>query len=264
MVQITNKKNVPIAIRIMNLCLLNYKHKLSGINSPPERGRGVFFTFLFLFSVTFLNAQTLAPTETEALLTVIVVDKSQKPLEGEKVTFVAEKDKKAYSGVTKADGKFDILVPEGDTYSVQYKAFSENQEYNVLKMPAMEGTVSFEYKLIISPPKVYTLDNVFFDTGKSILKPESSKELNELVDYMLSKKNLKVEIAGHTDNVGNKETNQKLSEDRANSVRAYLIKKGVEGTRVIAKGYGDTQPVAENTTDAGKQKNRRTEVRSID
>ncbi|MCW3070767.1 MAG: hypothetical protein JWO44_657 [Bacteroidetes bacterium] len=222
------------------------------------------FTSALLFSFFLTTAQTLQPTETEALLTVVVVDKAQKPLEGEKVTFVAAKDKKAYSGVTKADGKFDLLVPEGDTYNVQYKAFSENQDYNVLKMPSMEGTVSFEYKLIISPPKTYTLDNVFFDTGKSTLKPESSKELNELVEYMLMKKSLKIEIAGHTDNVGNKDANQKLSEDRANAVRSYLVKKGVEAGRVIAKGYGDTQPVAENTTDAGRQKNRRTEVRSLE
>jgi len=221
-------------------------------------------TSALLLSFFISNAQTLEPTETEALLTVVVVDKAQKPLEGEKVTFVASKDKKAYSGVTKANGKFDLLVPEGDTYNVQYKAFSENQDYNVLKMPSMEGTVSFEYKLIISPPKTYTLDNVFFDTGKSTLKPESSKELNELVEYMLMKKSLKIEIAGHTDNVGNKEANQKLSEDRANAVRAYLVKKGVDAARVIAKGYGDTQPVAENTTEAGKQKNRRTEVRSLE
>ncbi|MCW3102681.1 MAG: outer membrane protein/peptidoglycan-associated protein [Bacteroidetes bacterium] len=222
------------------------------------------FTSALLLSFFITNAQTLEPTETEALLTVVVVDKAQKPLEGEKVTFVATKDKKTYSGVTKANGKFDLLVPEGDTYNVQYKAFSENQDYNVLKMPSMEGTVSFEYKLIISPPKTYTLDNVFFDTGKSTLKPESSKELNELVEYMLMKKSLKIEIAGHTDNVGNKDANQKLSEDRANAVRTYLVKKGVEAGRVIAKGYGDTQPVAENTTDAGKQKNRRTEVRSLE
>jgi OmpA-OmpF porin, OOP family len=217
----------------------------------------------FLLVIFSSQAQTLQPTETIALLTVVVVDKSQKALEGETVTFVAEKDKKEYSGVTKANGKFDILVPEGDNYKIQYKAFSENQDYNVLKMPSVEGTVEFEYKLIISPPKNYTLDNVFFDTGKSTLKPESSKELNELAEYLSLKKHLVIEIAGHTDNVGNKEANMKLSQDRANSVRTFLIKKGIAGERVIAKGYGDTQPIADNSNDEGKQKNRRTEVRSV-
>ncbi|HEX8516013.1 MAG TPA: OmpA family protein [Bacteroidia bacterium] len=220
-------------------------------------------SLLFFFLIS--RSQSLQPTETDALLTVIVIDKAtQKPLEGEKVSFVSEKNKKVYSGMTGAEGKFDLLVPEGDTYKVQYMAFSENQDYNVLKMPAMEGTVSFEYKLIITPPKTYTLDNVFFDTGKSVLKPESFKELDELFDYMQGKRSLRVEIAGHTDNAGNVAANQKLSEDRAKSVKAYLVKKGIEPARIIAKGYGDTQPVGENTTEAGKAKNRRTEVRSLE
>jgi outer membrane protein OmpA-like peptidoglycan-associated protein len=223
-----------------------------------------YFLSIVLFVIALNSrSQTLEPTETQALLTVVVVDKAQKALEGETVTFVAEKDQKKYSGVTKADGKFDILVPEGDSYKVQYKAFSENQDYNVLKMPSVEGTVNFEYKLIISPPKNYTLDNVFFDTGKSTLKPESSTELNELAEYMLLKKGLAIEIAGHTDNVGNKDANLKLSQDRANSVKAFLVKKGIAAERVIAKGYGDTQPIADNATDEGKKKNRRTEVRSV-
>ncbi|MGZ4035465.1 MAG: OmpA family protein, partial [Bacteroidia bacterium] len=66
-----------------------------------------------------------------------------------------------------------------------------------------------------------------------------------------------------TDNVGNKDANQKLSEDRANSVRTYLIKKGIAAERIVAKGYGDTQPIDDNKTEAGRQKNRRTEVRTI-
>ena len=123
--------------------------------------------------------------------------------------------------------------------------------------------VNFEYKLTIEEPKVFTLNNVFFDSGKSTLKPESSRELDELKEYMSLKMTLHVEIAGHTDNVGNKDANQKFSEDRANTVRNYLIKKGITPERIIAKGYGDAQPVGDNATDAGKQKNRRTEVRIL-
>lgn len=220
---------------------------------------------LFIFAIASINSysQTLEPTETQALLTVLVANDKSKPLEGERVSFFATKDKKVYSGITKANGKFEILVPKGDKYKVQYKAVGGNEDYNTLDMPAVEGLITFEYKLTIVPPKVYTLDNVFFDTGKATLKPESSKELNELAEYMQLKKSMVVEIAGHTDNVGNKDANQKLSEGRANSVRNYLIKKGIVAERIVAKGYGDTQPVADNSTDAGKQKNRRTEVRTI-
>ena len=80
---------------------------------------------------------------------------------------------------------------------------------------------------------------------------------------MTKKKNLVIEIAGHTDNVGKPEANMKLSQGRADAVRNYLIKKGVKPDHVSAKGYGDTSPIATNDTDAGKQRNRRTEVRII-
>ena len=222
-----------------------------------------FILYLFILSAFQSYAQTLEPTETQALLTVLVVNNKNKPLEGETVTFVAAKGKKSYKGITKADGKFQVLIPEGDKYEVLYKAFSSNENYNSMNVPSQEGLIEFEYTLTIEPPKVYTLDNVFFDSGKSTLKVESSKELNELAEYMLLKKNMVVEIAGHTDNVGNKDINQKISEDRANAVRNYLIKKGVTAERIVAKGYGDTQPIGDNTTDSGKQKNRRTEVRTI-
>ena len=130
-------------------------------------------------------------------------------------------------------------------------------------MPKVDGAYSFEYKITITPPKQFTLDNVFFDSGKSTLRAESNKELNELAEYMSLKKTLFIEIAGHTDNVGAPEANLKLSEDRANAVKKYLETKGIASARVTAKGYGDTQPTADNATAAGKQKNRRTEVRII-
>jgi outer membrane protein OmpA-like peptidoglycan-associated protein len=72
-----------------------------------------------------------------------------------------------------------------------------------------------------------------------------------------------VEISGHTDNVGNPADNMILSQDRANTVRNYLIKKGVESNRVTAVGFGDTKPVADNITSQGRQMNRRTEVKII-
>ena len=75
-----------------------------------------------------------------------------------------------------------------------------------------------------------------------------------------SKKNLVIEIGGHTDNVGSVETNMALSQKRADAVKRYLVSKGVSSSQVKTKGYGDTQPVAYNDTDEGRQKNRRTQV----
>jgi len=110
-------------------------------------------------------------------------------------------------------------------------------------------------------PKKFTLDNVHFDTGKATLRSDSYPELKELIELMKYKKNLIIEIAGHTDNVGSPESNLILSQNRANNVKNYLVNNGIRSDRIDSKGYGETQPIAENITEEGKQKNRRTEVR---
>lgn len=220
-------------------------------------------SLIFCFTALGAYSQELQPTENEALLNVSVENEKKQPLEGQPVTFVGARSKKKFSGVTKADGKFSILVPEGDTYDVNYKAFTEDEKFSSLDIPSMAGLINFDYTITVELPKVYTLDNVFFDSGKSTLRAESFRELNELAEFMKSKKSLVIEIAGHTDNVGNPGSNQELSEARANEVRSYLIKNGIAGERIEAKGYGDKQPIESNDTDGGKQKNRRTEVRIV-
>ena len=107
------------------------------------------------------------------------------------------------------------------------------------------------------------LENVYFETGKSNLKPNSFKALDDLVEILKIKTTMAIEIQGHTDNVGKEEDNLKLSQERANEVRKYLITKGIAETRVSAKGYGQTMPVADNGTETGKAKNRRTSLKVI-
>ncbi len=218
---------------------------------------------VLLVSVLNLTGQNLQPTETDALLNVLVMDEEKKPQEGQEVIFASREDTSAYAGITDASGRFSILIPKGRKYDVQYKTFTANLSHKTLTIPADEGKLTFDYTIHIMPPKVYTLDNVFFDSGKTTLNKESFKELDELAEYMSKKTSMVIEIAGHTDNVGIRESNQQLSEDRALAVREYLIKKGIARERVIAKGYGDTQPVSNNDSPEGRQKNRRTEVRII-
>ena len=95
--------------------------------------------------------------------------------------------------------------------------------------------------------------------GKSTLRPESGSELNRLVKLMQDVPTLKVEISGHTDNMGSKTLNSKLSEDRAKSVVLYLTNKGIALDRLVAVGYGSAKPIASNKSSEGRQENRRTE-----
>lgn len=102
--------------------------------------------------------------------------------------------------------------------------------------------------------------NVQFDTGKAIIKKTSYKDIDELVDVMKKYPDLNVTIEGHTDNVGKPAGNKKLSQKRADAVKAYMVKSGIDSKRVTAKGYGMEKPIASNATKAGKAKNRRVEA----
>ena len=223
------------------------------------------FLLVLLSAGIQLNAQqtALKATATQALLKVVVMDDKKKPQDGLMINFTSTKDAKEYTGVTDAQGKFSILIPPGQKYKVSYKIFNATYNDQVLDVPTVAGPLTFEYTITATPPKVFTLKDVFFDSGKATLRAESNKELNQLAEYMNIKKSLVIEIAGHTDNVGVADANQKLSEDRANSVKLYLAKKGIDPGRVTAKGYGDAQPVADNSSAEGRQKNRRTEVHII-
>ena len=111
--------------------------------------------------------------------------------------------------------------------------------------------------------KVTFAADAFYDTGKSVLKPEGKAKLDDLVSKM-SGINLEVVIAvGHTDSDGDDASNQKLSVARAESVKAYLTSKGIEKNRVYTEGKGEKQPVADNKTKEGKQKNRRVEIEVV-
>ena len=107
------------------------------------------------------------------------------------------------------------------------------------------------------------LSGVNFDTGKATIRPESFSRLDIVVDFMTHKKSARVEISGHTDNVGNPKANKALSEKRAQACRDYIISKGVDRSRLKAVGYGDEHPIAPNDTDEGRQKNRRIEAKEL-
>jgi outer membrane protein OmpA-like peptidoglycan-associated protein len=101
---------------------------------------------------------------------------------------------------------------------------------------------------------------VLFDFNKSTLQPASDPVLQQIDSLLVKNAALKLEIQGHTDNVGNDAYNQTLSEARARSVVAWLTQHGIAATRLTAKGYGKTKPIADNSTDAGRAKNRRVEI----
>ena len=107
------------------------------------------------------------------------------------------------------------------------------------------------------------LKNIFFDVNKFDLKSESQVELDKLVQLLTENPTIKIEISGHTDNVGKPADNLILSKNRAKAVVSYLVSKNIAAQRLTSKGYGETKPVADNKTDEGRAMNRRTEVKVV-
>lgn len=99
-----------------------------------------------------------------------------------------------------------------------------------------------------------------FDTGKSIIKPESKQIINQIVEMMKANPGLKIGVEGHTDNVGNPKSNKILSDERAKSVVTAIVAQGIDTKRLSAAGYGQDKPIADNKTEEGRAKNRRVEL----
>ncbi len=219
--------------------------------------------FLAVLDFNTLKAQELLPTETNVLVNVTVTNSKKVFLKNEIFKFNGIKSKKSYTGITNEAGKFSLLLPKGDTYNIVYQDLTDTSTYSQVEIPATPGKFTSKLSIEVEPAKMYTLENVFFDTGKATFKSSSYKSLNDLVEVMKLKPTMTIEIGGHTDNTGTAEINMKLSQERADAVRNYLIQKGISATRISSKGYGDTMPVADNNTEDGKSKNRRTEVTVI-
>lgn len=236
--------------------------------------KGYFYTLLALFLPLLSICQNTPASTTmnlpkDAQVNVSMVDaKSGKILPGEIVVFKSQLNGTEFQGLTDNDGKFSVRLPAGAKYDIFILGFKDSTSYNVLDIPALKGNQfyknAFNVDIQFEAPGSFVLDHCTFESGKATLTPEAYPVLDELVEYLKRKEDERVEIGGHTDNVGTAAKNLVLSQDRANTVRAYLLMKGIAPDRVTAKGYGLTMPIDDNSTAEGRAVNRRTEVKSLD
>ncbi len=229
----------------------------------------VLFTFLlpFMASSQSGNIQN-ANIPKDAPVDVTMTDFKNNILPHEIVVFRSKLTGKEYEGLTDTTGRFSTRLPAGDKYEIFILGFKDSTSYIVLDIPATQGNAyyknPFKVNIQFLPAKSFVLEDCNFETGKAELRPESYAVLDELVAYLVRKEEERIELGGHTDNVGTAKSNLILSEARANTVRAYLIMKGIDPTRVTAKGYGFSVPVADNRSAEGRAQNRRTEVKVLE
>ena len=188
------------------------------------------------------------------------------PVQGEPITFKEQGSSVVVKVVTDVNGLAETILKQGNSYLVSVIVNGEVVKYDEpLSIPVAEGPIIMTYTLM-EPVFTYTetfILNVHFETSKSTLTPESYAAIDEFKAMMDKTPSMVVEIAGHTDSQGSDASNLSLSKSRSNVVRNYLLKKGVEASRISAKGYGESEPIATNDTEAGRVENRRTEVRVI-
>jgi outer membrane protein OmpA-like peptidoglycan-associated protein len=193
--------------------------------------------------------------------------KTKQPLEAAVEIIALDMNKPVYQDYSSPDkGDFLATIASGKNYGLNisragYLFYSEN-----FSLVGHQPKNPFNIMVFLEPIEIgnkVILKNIFFDTNKYELEPESRSELQKLIEFLTLNPTIHIEVSGHTDNVGNDEVNQKLSEGRAKSVYDYLVNHKVDPARLVYKGYGKTQPIAPNATEEDRAKNRRTEFKII-
>jgi len=193
--------------------------------------------------------------------------KTRQPLESAVEIIALENNRPVYQDFSSAEkGDFLATITAGKNYGLNiskpgYLFYSEN-----FSLVGHTSSNPFFITALLEPIEVgnkVILKNIFFDTNKYQLQPDSRAELQKLIEFMELNPTVKIEISGHTDNVGNDISNQTLSENRAKSVYDFLISGKIDPSRMVFKGYGKTQPIAPNDSDENRAKNRRTEFKII-
>lgn len=179
------------------------------------------------------------------------------------------------TGIAQSDpntGEYELRLPAGHLYGIRAEApdkISENQNLDLTNIQNDQVIQGKDFQLdpiqvaAVEENVTITLNNIFFDFDQATLKPESFPELNRIVKLLKERNTIQIEIAGHTDATGPEAYNLKLSERRARAVVQYLTKEGIANTRISVVFYGETKPVAPNTSLDGRRRNRRVEFKIL-
>jgi outer membrane protein OmpA-like peptidoglycan-associated protein len=244
-----------------NSLLVSADGKLAYFASDREGGYGELDLYAFDLPKEF------TPTPVTYLRGLVYDVETKKPLDAKFELIDLSTGKQVVETFSNSGtGFYLVALPSGREYAINaskdgYLFFSEN-----FTITTPENFKPYEKDVPMKPIKegeAVVLKNIFFETAKFNLEEKSKVELEKLFAFLNKNITVKIEISGHTDNVGNKQANITLSDNRAKSVYNFLLEKGIEKTRLTYKGYGDEKPIDTNDTEIGRANNRRTEFKII-
>lgn len=223
-----------------------------------------YFILLQILYACALQAQDRKLT----LVTFHIEDFDKNPESSAVIEIAGTDGCKSVKGVSDSKGIYTVMLEEGRKFYVVVKKYNERFDFGVVEIPLLKKGDLFHKVLKIKVDaaliRSYILKNVYFDTNKFDLKEEALSALEELFSILSSDKDIHIEIWGHTDNSGNEKANYKLSQQRAEAVLKWLIKKGLDSNRLSASGFGADKPIiADNATSIGRLLNRRIEIREF-
>jgi outer membrane protein OmpA-like peptidoglycan-associated protein len=207
--------------------------------------------------------QKLRASKTAYLQGVILDSLNNSLIVDSKIEFFDLNSKKKKLSYSLRSGKYKALLPSDNNYAAivrapGYKLLSETFYF---REDSIKDYVEKDFYLsLISNRGSIDLNNIFFQSGDYKLLDESLFELNLLVEFLLENGDLKIKIIGHTDSIGSRKDNVKLSKNRAKSVAAFLIENGIDSSRISTDGKGESSPISDNKSEEGRRKNRRTEI----
>ncbi len=198
---------------------------------------------------------------------IITDEQTKQPLEAQ--IDLIDNDKNELLATFKsnsATGKYLVSLPSGKNYGIAVKKDGYLFHSENFNLPATADFQEVEKNIELKKidiGKTIVLRNIFFDFDKATIRSESANELDRLIKLLTDNPGIRIELGSHTDSKGSDAYNMKLSQQRSESVVTYLIGKGIAASRLEAKGYGETVPIASNDTDDGRQQNRRTEFKIL-
>jgi OOP family OmpA-OmpF porin len=211
-------------------------------------------------------------TATHAAMRLFVINPDTGPIQGIVIRLTGPDGATYYTGETDSQGYGEVLVPAGQRYEVEYLSLGRRNTTASVNVPAghnQDIRLTMRYRRIrpeppppgpAPEPQGVELEGLLFETGSANIQAESFPRLDRVVEYLTHRTSVRLRIEGHTDNVGDPQRNQALSERRAQAVRDYLVSRGIDAGRLEALGFGDSRPAASNDTEEGRRRNRRIEA----
>lgn len=226
----------------------------------------------WLLAGSLVYGQPKQPPAQQTLFALTAVDDASSAFLAAKFTVDAKLAKKKFAGASRGNKAFTFVLRQADTLTV----VAEVPGYYISEeLMAVSCDTCADYAYVVRLAKreekpdsvfrnlevnrTFQLDKVYFDQSSYVLRSESYPQLDQLVKTMQTTPKLVIEIAGHTDNVGDRRLNRALSHNRAKIIQSYLMRNGITENRLRFVGYGDSRPAAPNDSEENKRKNRRVE-----